>query len=393
MELASRHGAHNYNPLPVVLSQGSGAKVRDVDGKEYLDFLACYSAVNFGHGHPRLVEALRQQAETLSVSSRAFHSDQLCLFVEELAKFCGMDRVLPMNSGTEAVETAIKLARKWGAEKKGVPDGEQKIVVMENNFHGRSITIVSFSTEPTYRDGFGPFTDGFEIVSFGDASAIDHLVDEKTVGVLLEPIQAEAGILIPEEGFLSEVREICWRKRALLILDEIQTGMGRTGREFCYEHEGAKPDLLILGKSLGGGLLPVSAVVGTDEVLGVLRPGEHGSTFGGNPLGCAVARTALKVLREERLAERAAKLGAHAREKLTRLKSSLIKEVRGKGLLIGVELKPEAGGARKFCERIAQKGVLCKETHDHVIRIAPPLIIGEEDLDRGLDTIASVLST
>lgn len=393
LRLSDRYGAHNYHPLPVVLRRGEGAKVWDVEGREYLDFLASYSAVNFGHGHPRLLAALKEQADLLSVSSRAFHSEQLCHFVAELAQFCRMDRVLPMNSGTEAVETALKLARKWGTEKKGVPDGRQKIVAMRNNFHGRTVTIVSFSTEPGYRNGYAPFTPGFEVVPYDDIGAVERAIDSSTVAVLMEPIQAEAGILIPKEGYLRAVRDLCRKKGVLLLLDEIQTGLGRTGRDFCHEHEEAQPDVLILGKSLGGGLLPVSAVAARSELLEVFRPGEHGSTFGGNPLASAVARAALRVLKEERLSDRSERLGAQALSRLRASPCPLVKEIRGRGLLIGIELLPEAGGARRYCERIAERGVLCKETHDNVIRIAPPLVISESDLDRGLDAIISVLNS
>jgi ornithine--oxo-acid transaminase len=391
IETVEKFGAHNYQPLPVVLDRASGARVWDVEGKEYLDFLSCYSALNFGHQHPVLVGALITQLEKLAVCSRAFHSEELCLFSEELARATGMDMVLPMNSGAEAVETAIKVARKWGYEKKGVPAGKAKIIAVANNFHGRTVTIVSFSSEPAYRDGFGPFTPGFTVIPFDDLKAMEGAIDEHTVAVLLEPIQAEAGILVPRPGYLAGVRKLCEQNRVLLIADEIQTGLGRTGRNFCYEHEGAKPDLLILGKSLGGGLLPISATVGRRDVMEVIAPGQHGSTFGGNPLACSVARAALKLLHDERLSDRAAHLGRIAMEELNRTPLPHVKEIRGKGFLIGIELDPSSGGARRYCERLAEQGVLCKETHTYVIRIAPPLVTSEEDLRRGLEKVVGVI--
>ena len=391
IDLVNLHGAHNYKPLPVVLSRGAGARVWDVDGNEYLDFLACYSALNFGHQHPALVEALRDQVERLAVCSRAFYAEELCLFSAELAELCRMETVLTMNSGTEAVESAIKLARKWGYQRKGVPADRAKIVVMKNNFHGRTVTVVSFSTEGLYRNEFGPFTPGFESVAFGDADALERVMDANTVAVLLEPIQAEAGILIPPSGYLHRVKELCGKHRALMILDEIQTGLARTGADFCYQHEDTTPDILVLGKSLGGGLLPLSAVVTRREVMDVLKPGEHGSTFGGNPLACAVGRRAIKLLREERFSERASRLGEKVLGDLKRAKLPQVKEIRGRGALIGIELEASTGGARKYCERLAQKGVLCKETHDYVIRIAPPLVIDDADLALGVERIVEVI--
>ena len=385
------YGTHNYLPLPLVLARGQGAKVWDVEGKEYLDFLACYSALNFGHSHPRMVATLKAQAEKLAVCSRAFHSEELSLFSEELAKFCGMEMVLTMNSGTEAVESALKVARKWGYQKKGVRPNRAKILVAENNFHGRSISIVSFSSEEGYREGFGPFTPGFEIVPFGDADALEQRIDADTVAILLEPIQAEAGILIPPAGYLKRVRELCDKNNVLLILDEIQTGLARTGKDFCYQHDNVTPDLVVLGKSLGGGLLPLSAVVGNKSVLDVLQPGQHGSTFGGNPLACAVGRTALKVLREEKFCEKAEALGNTIRERLAQSDLPHVKEVRGRGALIGIEMSPTAGGARRYCETLFKKGILCKETHDHVIRIAPPLVLSQADAVRGATVIADTI--
>ena len=386
-----QYGAHNYLPLPVVLTRGEGSKVWDVEGKEYLDFLSCYSALNFGHQHPRLTKALVTQMGKLSLCSRAFHNDQLAEFSQELADFTGLDSVLPMNSGAEAVETALKLARKWGSQVKGVPINEAKIVVMKNNFHGRTITIISFSSEEGYREGFGPFTPGFIEAEFDDVSALEAVLDDKCVGVLMEPIQAEAGILIPKEGYLTEVKSLCQKKNILFILDEIQTGLGRTGKDFCFQHEDATPDILILGKSLGGGLLPISAAVSRKEVMDVMGPGEHGSTFGGNPLACAVAREAMRVLKGEQLSLRSAEMGAKVMDRLHSQPLPKVKEVRGKGSLIGIEMDPSAGGARRYCEELASRGVLCKETHEHVIRIAPPLNIPENELLEGVERIIQVI--
>lgn len=392
IDKAESYGAHNYHPLPLVLRQGAGAQVTDVDGKQYLDFLSCYSALNFGHQHPVIIRALLNQLQKLAVCSRAFYSEEFGYFTEELAAFTGLEMVLAMNSGAEACETAIKIARKWGYEKKKVDPNQANIICFENNFHGRTVTIVSFSTDPAYREGFGPFTPGFKIVPYDDPQAVEKAIDKNTVGVFIEPIQAEAGILVPQTGYLSQLRNICDKHQVLLMVDEIQTGLGRTGADFCYQHEKIKPDLLILGKSLGGGLLPISAVVGPRSVMEVIRPGQHGSTFGGNPLACAVARAAIQVLKTEKLSERSLVLGKKVLEKLREIQSAQIREVRGKGLLIGVELEPSAGGARKYCERLAQEGVLCKETHDHVIRIAPPLTISESDLFRGIEKISSIIS-
>lgn len=392
IEKAETFGAHNYHPLPLVLNQAAGAKVVDVEGREYLDFLSCYSALNFGHQHPKIVQALLQQLQKLAVCSRAFYAEEFGYFTEELAKFVGLEMVLAMNSGAEACETAIKIARKWGYEKKGVEPNQANIICVENNFHGRTVTIVSFSTDPAYRDGFGPFTPGFKIVPFDNSKAIENVIDKNTVGVFVEPIQAEAGILVPKAGYLKQLRAICDKNEVLLMVDEIQTGLGRTGADFCFQHEAILPDLLILGKSLGGGLLPISAVVGKTSVMEVIKPGQHGSTFGGNPLACAVARAALKVLSDEQLSKRSNELGSAVMKRLRELTSPLIHEIRGKGLLIGIELKPSAGGARKYCELLAKEGVLCKETHDHVIRIAPPLNIESNLLDRGINSVISVLS-
>ncbi|MBI1859804.1 MAG: ornithine--oxo-acid transaminase [Deltaproteobacteria bacterium] len=391
LKLGDRYGARNYKPLPVVLDRGEGAWVWDVDGKKYLDLLSAYSALNFGHSHPELVKVFQAQAAKLALCSRAFQSEELLHFCREMSEFCGMEATLPMNSGTEAIETALKVTRKWGALVKKVAENQANIVVMANNFHGRSITVISFSTEPIYRDHFGPYTPGFRIVPFGDAKALRQACDKNTIGVLLEPIQAEAGILIPSVGYLPEVRKICDEFRCLMILDEIQTGLSRTGREFCFQHESAKPDILVVGKSLGGGLMPVSAILTSRAVIDVIQPGEHGSTFGGNPLASAIARRSLKLLRELKLSERAEEIGRRVQKQLAELKSEKVRIVRGQGALLGIELHPSAGGARQYCEKLAEVGVLCKETHDHVVRIAPPLTIDFNDLHWGIERIIQVL--
>lgn len=393
IEKVQKYGAHNYHPLSVVLREGHGASVKDVEGKEYIDFLSCYSALNFGHQNPKIIAALKTQLDKLAVCSRAFYSEELSYFCEELAKFAQMESVLTMNSGAEACETAIKVARKWGYQKKGVAADQANIIVMENNFHGRTVALISFSTEPIYRDDFGPFAPGFRLVPYGDSAKLEAAIDKNTVGVLLEPIQAEAGILRPPAGYLKTVREICDRNRVLMMVDEIQTGLGRTGRDFCFQHDGISVDMIILGKSLGGGVLPLSAVVAKKEVMDVIRPGEHGSTFGGNPLACAVGRAAIRLLQDEKLSARAARLGDLVMQRLSLVRSPLVKEVRGLGLLIGIELHPSAGGARVYCEKLATQGVLCKETHDHVIRIAPPLTIDEATLMEGLERVIKVIST
>lgn len=384
------YGAHNYHPLDVVLCRGKGVWVWDVEGRKYLDCLSGYSAVNQGHCHPKIVRRLQQQAKKLTLTSRAFRNDQWPLLAKELCELLGYEMVLPMNSGAEAVETAIKLARKWAYQKKGIPDGEAEIVTCANNFHGRTITIISFSTEPLYRNDFGPYTPGFKIIPYGDAEALAKAISSKTAAFLVEPIQAEAGIIIPPPGYLKKAWEICRENKVLFIADEIQTGLGRVGKLLACEEEGIKPDVVVIGKSLGGGLIPISATLSTREIMGVFKPGEHGSTFGGNPLACAVAREALKVIQEEKLPERAASLGEYFLNKLKTIKSRHIKEVRGKGLLIGIELKPEAGGARRFCEALKDAGLLCKETHDHVIRFAPPLIIKEKELKWAFKQIKKV---
>jgi ornithine--oxo-acid transaminase len=372
-----RWGAHNYHPLDVVVERASGAWVYDVDGRRYLDCLSAYSAVNQGHCHPRIVEALKEQAERVTLTSRAFRNDQLPLFAAELARVCGMEMVLPMNTGAEAVETAIKAARRWGYTRKHIPFNQAEIVVCENNFHGRTTTITGFSSEPLYKDGFGPFTPGFVTIPFGDAEALERSITPNTCAFLFEPIQCEAGILIPPEGFIRDAAQICRRERVLLVADEIQTGLGRTGYFLACHAEDVQPDALILGKALSGGTYPVSAVVSSSEILGVFRPGSHGSTYGGNPLACAVARTALRVLEEERLAERSQELGAWLLYELRKIRHPHIKEIRGRGLLLGIEL---LSPARAYCERLKDLGVLCKETHDYVIRLAPPLVTAREDL-------------
>jgi ornithine--oxo-acid transaminase len=390
--LEDQYGAHNYKPLDVVLHRGQGVWVWDVDGNRYLDCLSAYSAVNQGHCHPRILAALREQAERLTLTSRAFRNDQLGPFYKELCELTRSHKVLPMNSGAEAVETAIKAVRKWGYQVRGVPEDRAEIVVCADNFHGRTITIVGFSTDPTSRREFGPFAPGFTIVPFGDAEAFERAITPHTVAILLEPIQGEAGVIVPPAGYLKRVREICTERGLVMVLDEIQTGLGRTGRLLAEEHEGVVSDLTLIGKALSGGFYPISAVLSSSEVLGVLKPGEHGSTFGGNPLACAVARASLRVLVEERLAENAAAMGAHLMAGLKAIANPKIREVRGRGLLIGVQLDPSAGGARQYCERLKAQGLLCKETHDHTIRFAPPLVITRAEVDWALERIAPVLS-
>ncbi len=390
IETESRLGAHNYKPLDVVLDRGEGVWVWDTDGNRYLDCLSAYSAVNQGHCHPRIQKAMVEQAKQLTLTSRAFHSNQLAPFYEELCALTGSSKVLPMNSGAEAVESAIKAVRKWGYRVKGVPIAKAEIIVCKNNFHGRTLSIVSFSTDATARADFGPFTPGFVVVPFGDAGAMEKVISENTVAVLLEPIQGEAGVLIPPQGYLKRVRKICTRHNITLILDEIQTGLGRTGKLLAEQHEGIEADVTLVGKALSGGYYPVSAVLSNAEVLGVLKPGEHGSTFGGNPLACAIAREALKVLVEEGLVENSATVGDYFNAQLTALSSELIHEVRGKGLMLAVELKKEAGGARHFCEALKNKGILCKETHNHIIRFSPPLVLTMEQVDWAMEHIAQV---
>lgn len=390
MALEDRLGAHNYHPLPVMIAEAKGAWVTDAAGKRYLDGLSAYSAVNQGHGHPKIVQAMIEQVQRVPLTSRAFHNDQLGRFYEKLTAFTGMAKVLPMNTGAEAVETALKAARKWAYQVKGVPEGKAEIVVASDNFHGRTLGIVSASTEAQYREGFGPFLPGFVVVPYGDAEALEKAITPHTAAVMLEPIQGEAGIIVPPVGYLKRVAAACRAHRVLLMLDEIQTGLGRTGKRFAYMHElDAPPDVLILGKALSGGLYPVSAMVSTEEVMSVFHPGDHGSTFGGNPLGCAVAIAALGVLEEEQLAERAAELGAKAMARLKAIQSPALREVRGHGLMIGIELDRPA---RPFCEALGQRGLLCKETHSTVIRFAPPLVVSEADLMWACEQIAEVLA-
>ncbi len=391
--LEERAGAHNYLPLDVVIERGQGVWLWDVDGNRYLDCLAAYSAVNQGHCHPKIVEALVEQSRKVALTSRAFRSDQLGPFYDELTRLTGFARALPMNTGAEAVETAIKAARKWGYTVKGIPADEAEILVFADNFHGRTTTIVGFSSEAQYREGFGPFTPGFRRLPYGDAAAVEAAMHPKVAAVLVEPIQGEAGIVVPPDGYLARLREITRAHRALLVVDEIQSGLGRTGTMFAYEHDGIRPDVLILGKALSGGLYPVSAIVADDEVMGVFRPGDHGSTYGGNPVAAAVARAALRALVEENMVESSARLGSYLLERLRAIRSPHVREVRGRGLWIGIQLHPEAGGARRFCEALMREGVLCKETHTHVIRVAPPLVITREEVDWAVERLERVLTT
>jgi ornithine--oxo-acid transaminase len=388
MAMEDAYGAHNYHPLDVVIERAQGAWVTDVEGRRYLDFLAAYSAVNQGHCHPKILEAMVEQAQKVTLTSRAFRNDQLPLLLRDLHEATGFEMALPMNSGAEAVETALKAARKWGETVKGIAKDRAEIMTCGGNFHGRTISIVAFSTDAQYRAGFGPFPTGFKTVAFGDAEALREAITPETCAFLVEPIQGEAGIIVPPDGYLKAVAEICRENNVLLIVDEIQSGLGRTGKMFAHEHEGIKPDVVIVGKALSGGFYPVSAVLASREVLGVFQPGDHGSTFGGNPLACAVARAALRVIVEERLAERSAELGAYALERLKAMRSAEVVEVRGRGLWLAIELNVPA---RPFCEALRQRGVLCKETHETVIRIAPPLTISREDLEWGLEQIEAVV--
>lgn len=392
IEIEEKYGAHNYHPLDVVIEKAEGVWVHDVDGRKYLDCLSAYSAVNQGHVHPEILNAMLEQAKKVTLTSRAFRNDQLPMLYKELSEMTGYQMSLPMNSGAEAVETAVKLARKWAYVVKKVPRHQAEIIVAGNNFHGRTVTIISFSTEPSYRDDFGPFTPGFVVVEYSNAEAVEKAITPNTAAVLLEPIQGEAGVIIPPAGYLKKVSEICKKNNVLFIADEIQTGLCRTGKLFAAHHENVHADITIVGKALAGGFYPVSAVLADTPVLGLFQPGEHGSTFGGNPLAAAVARASLKVLRDEKLAERSAELGTYFLEQLSEIPSPHVKEVRGKGLLIGVELKPEAGGARRFCEALKSKGILAKETHDNVIRFAPPLVIDKETIDWALPAIRETLN-
>ena len=389
--LEEKYGAHNYHPLDVVIDKAEGVWVYDVDGKKYLDCLAAYSAVNQGHCHPRIMKAMKDQAEKVTLTSRAFRNSQLPLLYKKLNEITGYEMILPMNSGAEAVETALKAARKWGYKVKGVEPGKAEIVVCTNNFAGRTISIVSFSTEEQYKDGFGPFTDGFTIVEYGNAKALEDVITPNTVAFIFEPIQGEGGVIAPPDGYLKETYDICKKNNVLYITDEIQSGLGRSGKLFAFQYEDVKPDAVIIGKALSGGFYPVSAVLASKEVLGVFNPGDHGSTFGGNPLGAAIAIEALNVLIDEKLIENSFELGNYFRDGLKMIGSKHVKEIRGKGLFIGVELHHEAKGARRFCEALMERGILCKETHDNVIRFAPPLVISKEEIDWALGYIKEVL--
>lgn len=391
MEKTEKYAAHNYKPLPLVLDRGEGVWVWDVDGNKYLDMLSSYSALNHGHRHPKIINAAKQQLDKLTLTSRAFYCDKLSELSEKLCNFAGFDMVLFMNSGAEAVETAVKLVRKWGYKIKKVPKYEAEIIVCANNFHGRTTTVISFSTEELYKDDFGPFTPGFKVIPYGDINALKSAITKNTVAFLVEPIQGEGGIIVPPSDYLKEAKKLCNQNKVLFVLDEIQTGMGRTGKNFCYEWDDAKPDVLVIGKALGGGLMPISGVLSSKEVMNLFVPGEHGSTFGGNPLACAIAISAIDVMIEENLSKKSNESGQYLVNKLREIKSPHIKEVRGRGLLIGIELNKEAGGARKFCEKLMSKGMLCKETHDHVIRLAPPLVIEKSDLDWAIERIKEVL--
>ncbi len=388
-----QYSAHNYHPLPVVLERGEGAWVWDVDGRRYLDMLAAYSALNQGHRHPRILEAAKRQLDTLTLTSRAFHNDQMGPFLKRLCEVTGFERALPMNTGAEAVETAIKMVRKWGYQVKGVPAGQAEIIVCENNFHGRTTTIVGFSTEDQYRDGFGPFTPGFKVIPYGDADALAAAITDNTVGFLVEPLQGEGGVVVPPDGFLARARELCTAHRVALVVDEIQTGLGRTGRMFCADWDEVRPDVLIVGKALGGGVYPVSAAIADAEFMDVYRPGDHGSTFGGNPLGAAVGLASLDVIVDEDLSRRSDELGSWFMDELEAIDSPHVEEVRGRGLMIGVVIKESSGTARPFCEGLHERGVLAKETHHQVIRFAPPLTISQDELNFALDAAREVLAS
>ncbi|MCP3978423.1 MAG: ornithine--oxo-acid transaminase [bacterium] len=392
IRLEDAYGAHNYHPLDVVIQRAEGIWVWDVEGNKYLDFLAAYSAVNQGHAHPRIRKALIEQSERVTLTSRAFRNDQLGPFYKLVHELTGFDQMLPMNTGAEAVETAIKATRKWGYKKKGVPENQAEILVFEGNFHGRTTTIVGFSDDDQYKDGFGPFTPGFKLLPYGDLEAVQNAMNPNVVGVLIEPIQGESGIIIPPAGYLKGIAEACKKHNALLIADEIQSGLGRTGTMFAFQHEGVQPDVVTIGKALAGGFYPVSAMLASRDVMDVFNPGDHGSTFGGNPLGCAVAREALQVLVDENMIENSARLGEYFMKRLSELNSPNIQEIRGKGLWIGLQLKPEAGGARRYCEALQDEGLLCKETHVDTIRFAPALNVQQQDLDWAMERIVSVFA-
>jgi len=391
--MEDKYGAHNYHPLNVVITRGEGVWVWDVDGKKYLDFLSAYSAVNQGHCHPRIVETIKEQVERLTLTSRAFRNDKLGLLYKKLSEISGLPKVLPMNTGAEAVETALKASRKWAYKVKGVPENKAEIIVCANNFAGRTITIISFTTEKQYRDGFGPYTPGFKIIPFGDVNALKNAINANTAAFMVETIQGEGGINVPPKGYIKQAEQICRDNNVLLILDEVQTGLGRTGKIFDHFYEDAKPDGVTVGKALSGGFYPISALIATEELMGVFNPGDHGSTFGGNPLAAAIGCAALDILIEERLDKRAEEMGNYLMERLRTIDSPQIKEVRGRGLLIGIELHPEAGGARRFCEALKDEGMLTKETHENVIRFAPPLVIQKDDIDWAFEKITKVLTT
>jgi ornithine--oxo-acid transaminase len=388
IDQTEKYGAHNYHPLPIVISKAEGVWVEDPEGNRYLDMLSAYSALNQGHRHPRIIQALKDQADKVTLTSRAFYNDQLGVFYEKLAQLTGKEMILPMNTGAEAVETALKAVRRWAYEVKKVPENQAEIIVCEGNFHGRTITVTSFSSDPSYKRGFGPFTPGFKIIPYGDIEALKQAITPNTAAFMLEPIQGEAGIIIPPDGFLKQAYDVCKANNVLLVCDEIQTGFGRTGKLFASDWEDVKPDVYIMGKALGGGVFPISAVAADREVLGVFEPGSHGSTFGGNPLGCAVAVAALDVLIDEKLVDRSRELGAYFMEKLKEIRNPLIKEIRGRGLFIGLELKT---AARPYCEQLKERGLLCKETHETTIRFAPPLVISKEELDWAIERIRQVL--
>jgi ornithine--oxo-acid transaminase len=391
IEKSDKFGAHNYKPLPIVLEKAEGVFVWDVDGKKYMDMLSAYSALNHGHRHPKIVERAKKQLDKVALVSRAFYAEKLAMFNERITKLSGYDMVLPMNSGAEAVETAVKLIRKWAYTVKKIPLNQAEIIVCSDNFHGRTTTIISFSTDEDYKKYFGPFTPGFKVVKYGDINELKNAITPNTAAFLVEPIQGEAGINIPPAGYLAEAAKLCKQNNVLLATDEIQTGLGRTGKLFCYMWENIRPDVLIVGKALGGGIMPISAVLADEPILGVFKPGEHGSTFGGNPLACECALAAMDVLEDEHLIERSQEMGTYMMNKLRELNSPHVKEIRGKGLLIGIDLKHEAGGARKFCEALMAKGLLCKETHDHVLRLAPPLVITKEEIDWAVEQVKAVL--
>ncbi|MCY3612362.1 MAG: ornithine--oxo-acid transaminase [Gemmatimonadetes bacterium] len=391
LDEAERFSAHNYHPLPVVLDRGEGSWVWDVDGNRYLDMLSSYSALNQGHRHPAILEAAREQLDRLTLTSRAFHNDQMGPFLRELCEASGFDAALPMNTGAEAVETAIKMVRKWGYQVRGVPDGQAEIIVCEDNFHGRTTTIVGFSSEAQYREGFGPFTPGFKLVPYGDVEALRRAIGPNTVAFMVEPIQGEAGVVVPPDGYLRETAALCRDNGVAFVADEIQTGLGRTGRLFCCDWEGVRPDVLVVGKALGGGVYPVSAVIADAGFMDVFRPGDHGSTFGGNPLGAAVGRASLRVILDEDLSRRSDELGSWFMERLRRIASPHVEEVRGKGLLIGVVIRESSGPARPFCEALQERGILAKETHHQIVRFAPPLTVAQDDLEAALAEIEAVL--